>query len=133
VGKAPLWGAFLLFTAFRTAVALKMLQSYSFPGNVRELESIIKKAVVLSHGELLDQNLSESLAQAREVKPLLAQVSRWALSLKEELGKVEKALLRDAMLKCANTRDMAVLLSISQASVVRKMKRYGLNRLLNHK
>ena len=87
----------------------------------------------MSHGELLDQNLSESLAQAREVKPLLAQVSRWTLSLKEELGKVEKALLRDVMLKCANTRDMAVLLSISQASVVRKMKRYGLNRLLNHK
>ncbi len=123
-----IWGAFLLFTAFRTAVALKMLQPYSFPGNVRELESIIKKAVVLSHGELLDQNLSESLAQAREVKPLLAQVSCWTLSLKEELGKVEKPLLRDAMLKCANTRDMAVLLSLSQASVVRKM-----NRLLNHK
>ena len=33
---------------------MKRLQQYSFPGNVRELENIIERAVILTPGEILD-------------------------------------------------------------------------------
>ncbi|GAB6084631.1 sigma-54 dependent transcriptional regulator [Desulfuromonas carbonis] len=32
---------------------MEILEGYSFPGNVRELENIIERAVVLSHGEMI--------------------------------------------------------------------------------
>ena len=38
-----------------TQAALKALESYSFPGNVRELENIIEKAIILSDGPQIDE------------------------------------------------------------------------------
>src|SRR5208337_5234848 len=39
--------------------ALDYLLSYSFPGNVRELKSMIKRAVFLSDKDVLDESLVE--------------------------------------------------------------------------
>ena len=41
--------------------AIETLQAYPFPGNVRELKNLIKKAVVLSEDRNLDEFIQKSL------------------------------------------------------------------------
>ena len=47
-------------------------------------------------------------------------------TLKDMLARHEESILRDCRQKCGSTRKMAKLLGISQPSVVRKLRQYGI-------
>ena len=108
-------------------LALSLLQSYSFAGNVRELKNIIKKAVVMSEGEVIDSVILSSIG--REVLE-----DRWEVrgsdkkinNLVDMLSALEKEMLKNAMRHCKSTREMARFLNISQPTVVRKLKKHSL-------
>jgi transcriptional regulator with PAS, ATPase and Fis domain len=104
--------------------AMARLQRHPFPGNVRELKSIIKKAVVMSEGELLDGDFIESLAEFEERSSGTRTVDSNRLA--DEVGRVERRLLKQAMGVCGSTREMAAYLGISQPTVVRKLRRHGM-------
>lgn len=53
-----------------TAGAMQLLQSYTFPGNVRELENIIERAVVLAEGSLITPEDLELSISASELVAL---------------------------------------------------------------
>jgi two-component system response regulator PilR (NtrC family) len=56
------------------SVTLRYLQSYAFPGNVRELENILERALAFSNGEVInveDLGLRPMLAEASESEPAL--------------------------------------------------------------
>lgn len=105
--------------------ALDMLQGYPFPGNVRELKNIIKKAVVMSEKEVLDDFLRSALRGANESFEASGQSLRKG-RLNDELLDVEKEILKSAMGCCRSTRELAAQLGISQPTIVRKMKKHGL-------
>ena len=105
--------------------AFKMLQSYEFPGNVRELINIIKQAVVLCDKRYLDNFIIQSLSVARVPKPARGKAA--VDSLPEQLRQVEARILQKAAITCETTRQAASFLGISQPSVVRKYKRYGID------
>ncbi|MGE4420907.1 MAG: sigma 54-interacting transcriptional regulator [Pseudodesulfovibrio sp.] len=111
--------------AFRTGkrigpAGMKQLQSYPFPGNVRELIGIIKKAVVICEDDLLDDYLRDLFDHTED-----AVMENGTLP--EEVSRLERRMLRQAMEACSNTREMAGFLGVSQPTVVRKMQRYKLN------
>ncbi|WP_432734523.1 sigma-54 interaction domain-containing protein [Maridesulfovibrio sp. FT414] len=108
--------------------SLRMLQNYSFPGNIRELDSLIKKGVAVAEEDMLDNYLEQSLLGLEEVEP----VSTKGLSLQEAVDMVEREMLVEALRNCLTTRDMAGYLKISQPSVVRKLKKYGLGQPSKH-
>jgi len=113
---------------------LEILQSYSFPGNVRELKNIVKKAVVMSEGQILDEFIENMLApmlnpgaeKTRATLPAPAVYPQRKRPLTEELAAKEKEILKHAMKRCRTTREIAAELGVSQPTVVRKMKRHGL-------
>jgi len=110
---------------FRTAKrigpeGMKLLQSYPFPGNVRELIGIIKKAVVICEDDLLDDYLLSLFDHTED-----AVMENGTLP--EEVARLERRMLRQAMEACSNTREMAGFLGVSQPTVVRKMQRHKLN------
>ena len=104
--------------------AFEMLQSYEFPGNVRQLTNIIKQAVVLCDKKYLDDYIIQSLSSAMLPKPAPRKTD--AASLPESLRRTEREILQKAAANCGTTRQAAAVLGISQASVVRKYKRHGI-------
>jgi len=109
-------------------LALSLLQAYSFPGNVRELKNLIKKAVIMSEGEDIDGTLLGSIGN--EVLEEWSQVSRSEKkihNLVDVLSALEKEMLKTAMRQCKTTREMARFLNISQPSVSRKLRKHNLS------
>lgn len=124
-------------------LAVEVLRRHSFPGNVRELLNGISQAVLLSDGPQLGPFLAKTLAAGRlddgltsteECRPKAVDAAKTSdASLKSSLAEIEMAKLNEALKKCATTREMADFLSISQAGVSRKLKKYGLKPPRNRK
>jgi transcriptional regulator with PAS, ATPase and Fis domain len=91
------------------------LHEYPFPGNIRELESLIKRMVFLNDPciPLYDQTADECVFTG--------------LSLKEQMLSFEKKVIKNALEKCRTTREMANFLGINQSNVVRKLKKHNLS------
>jgi transcriptional regulator with PAS, ATPase and Fis domain len=104
--------------------AMRLLEAYDFPGNVRELVNLIQKAFVMSD----DDDLTEALDEALSGDGGLAPVRPGPRRLAESTDQASLRRLREAMAACRTTRQMAAYLGVSQATVVRKLKRYALSR-----
>ncbi len=103
---------------------MKTLQSYPFPGNVRELSAIMKQAVVMSDHDLLDGTVLTVIERCRDKSN---KTCNEKCNLPTQVRKFEKTLLENAMSRCKSTRGIAKYLSINQSTVVRKLKKYGLS------
>ena len=120
--------------------AIQILCRYSFPGNVRELLNLIRQAVILSEDDDLAPYLADICATNAEISRLAQASARQPGALPETrpphgevlasaktgLDNQELAALQRALATCRNTREMAASLGISQASVSRKLRQYGL-------
>ena len=65
------------------SVTLKYLQSYSFPGNVRELENVLERALAFSDGDVInveDLGLRPSVSDGREIERAQSRVARGTLT-----------------------------------------------------
>jgi len=105
--------------------ALKMLQTYPFPGNVRELKNILKKAVVMSENQCVDESIRQSLSVGANIYSA-ASIDKRRGGLTDQVMRMEKEILQNAMMRCKSTREIALHLKISQSTIVRKLKKYQL-------
>jgi len=108
--------------------AIEVLESHDFPGNVRELKNLIKKAVVMGDERRIDNIILQSLNRlsSHEFAPD-ENDDNDRCYLTEKLDHVELKVLKNALAHCRSTREMAKYLGISQPSVVRKMKKHGIS------
>jgi len=118
--------------------ALQMLQNYSFPGNVRELENILERAVTLcdtdtiSAGDLQLRHTDtpDSATPSAEATPITpnAQANLNAeLPLEDYLGNIEKEAIQQALEKTRyNKTAAAKLLGITFRALRYKLKKLGL-------
>jgi PAS domain S-box-containing protein len=108
--------------------AFALLQSYPFPGNVRELENVLKEAMVMSAPDQLEDFLRSSLS-GWKAERCTAGADRSAgapFQLAAELLQFEKQLLEDALEHCRTTRELARFIGTSQSTAVRKLRQHGL-------
>ena len=107
--------------------AVDALMAYTFPGNVRELMNICERVVVMSEMEIIDyQDLPRDvIAKTKQTGdvwgPWPAQ-----MNLDQVLQSVERAVLLDTLAAHKNQSHIAKALGISQPTVARRMKKYGL-------
>jgi DNA-binding NtrC family response regulator len=107
-----------------TKEAKDLLLHYDYPGNVRELENIIERAVVLGRGEnITSQDLPLNL---RDSKPEAApEKSREAGSLPETIETLERQLIQSALERSGGIQTRAAeALGINERVLRYKMKKY---------
>jgi two-component system response regulator PilR (NtrC family) len=103
--------------------ALKDLQGYDFPGNVRELENILERAMALTTGGEIGK---EDLQLA--VKPQKDAAQLKGLPLQEYLDAMEKEAITDALEKTRyNKTAAAKLLGISFRALRYRLERLGMD------
>ncbi|MDO3378904.1 sigma-54-dependent transcriptional regulator [Geoalkalibacter halelectricus] len=96
---------------------LKKLESYSFPGNIRELENLVERSIILARGDLLEESLLPDLARGAAIK------EEAGVDLKQR----EKQAIRQALAQTGGNKSKAAeLLGISRRALHYKIKDYGL-------
>src|SRR5437870_5507100 len=112
--------------------AVKTLMSYHWPGNIRELENEVKRAVVLTSGrEIQVEDLSDAIVEERLAVPELesAMKSGEKQTLKDRVTTLEIQMIRDAMAQTdSDRRRAAKMLGLSHQGLLNKLKRYGLDK-----
>jgi len=105
----------------------KIFESYYWPGNIRELENVIERAVILSQGDSIDVNhLPENLYVVHNEQAEIEVIVRGITSLNDGVQLMEKELLRKALGTEKSSRKTALLLGITHTTVLRKAKQYEL-------
>lgn len=107
--------------------ALELMQTYSWKGNVRELENCIERAVVLTKGRIITpEDLPSNIAE-QDADATASAGSYRGMSLKQALEEPEKQIIRAALEANGwNRQATAEVLDINRTTLYKKMKRYGL-------
>jgi two-component system response regulator PilR (NtrC family) len=106
-----------------TPAAQVALQNYPFPGNVRELENVLERAMALMNGELIDAadlNLAPASIESTEGVPSSG-------TLQDYLDGVERQKIVEALAQTAGNRTSAArLLGITFRSMRYRMARLNI-------
>ena len=103
--------------------SMAKLKYYSWPGNIRELENVIKKAIITCMGHVI---LLEHLPyKIQEVEPSANSVS---FRLGKPLDKIKAEMITASLSAVGNNRQKAAsLLGISRRALYNKMNKYHIN------
>jgi len=102
-----------------TPGAVEAIRAYSWPGNIRELQNVIERAVILCSQEAIDVDmLSIAEAAERKARPRIGD----PLSLEE----MERSHIRGVMANSVSLDAAAKTLGIDVSTLYRKRKEYGL-------
>ena len=101
-----------------TPEALAVLQTYAWPGNIRELQNALERATILAQG----QNIRVEDLPDRLLAPAGAPAVESAQSLEE----LERRHITQVLAESASLEEAAARLGINPTTLWRKRKRYGI-------
>jgi len=126
--------------------ALDALNSYTFPGNIRELENILQRAMTLSESDTInaeDLNLKPQIPTLQQdpepinINQTTAEIDSprnsthslpTGLSLEEYLESIEKEILQNTLEECRwNKTAAAEMLGMSFRSIRYRLKKLGID------
>ena len=108
--------------------ALSILMDYNWPGNIRELENVIERAIILNKGkEITPADFPDFLNKAQQKNTI--NLDGNGLKLKAALQSPEKDLILKALEGADwNRNDAAKVLGINRTTLYKKMHKFGLLR-----
>jgi len=108
--------------------ALRMLMSYSWKGNVRELENIVERTVLLTDGEIIQpEDLPEEISKAGDAGKHLPEIGEEGIDFESIMEQIEKDYLMKALGKAQGVKtEAAKLLHLSFRSFRHKLYKYGM-------
>ena len=134
----PLLNTYLHYFAERNGVrrqltppAVDLLCAYTWPGNVRELMNLCERLVVMSEGPLIDVNhLPAAVLSSGVVGSETATQWPPAMTMAQILASVEREVLHLAHKRYGRQCQIAEKLGMSQPTVARKLRHYGIGRFV---
>ena len=110
--------------------AMDALRRYAFPGNVRELENILERAITLCEGNRIgaaDLHLPDTLCEAESVTDAATELEPGMVPLDTYMDNVEKEALLKALEQTRyNKTAAAKLLGITFRALRYRLKKLGL-------
>lgn len=102
--------------------ALNILLAYDFPGNVRELENLMERAVVICDGEIVTpKHLPPNLTTTKEL-----DLSAAGATLPEMIASLEKSKIEEALKKYRFQRRAAKALGLTERMLGYKIQKYNI-------
>ncbi len=101
--------------------AVKTLRGHLWPGNIRELQNTVERAVILGRGTAI--NADELNLKQTETKSLLPEIPDEGISLED----VEKNLIKGALNKAdGNRSEAARLLKIPRHVLIYRLEKFNI-------
>jgi DNA-binding NtrC family response regulator len=107
--------------------ALAVLESYRWPGNIRELENVIERALVLGSGDILEADaLPPDLHQASSFQEVAVEIPADGLDLEATLDQIEHRYLQMALARTGGVQTRAAeLLRVSFRQFRYKLQKHS--------
>lgn len=125
--------------------ALKVLEAYDWPGNVRQLRNIIERVSLLTNQPKITASMiREELKEASKMNstkrqppkvnaPKNIDMTQYTGSLKDQVSAFEKEVIKKALSEHDSIRKAADALGCNQSTLVRKIQRYQLTKNVTYK
>jgi transcriptional regulator with PAS, ATPase and Fis domain len=104
--------------------ALQLCYNYHWPGNVRQLENVLERSIILSQGDfIIPESLPEELRKGTPQNPDLE-----GLTLSAAMAEAEKRILFKSLKQYNwNRQTTAQVLGISRTTLFNKMRQYQID------
>lgn len=110
--------------------ARSILTAYDFPGNVRELENILERAINFASetGVILEEHFASLGNMNKQSLPKINDKTSNITSLKEVVSVAEKnAIIKALELAGGNKKEAAKILDIHRSLLYKKLDKYGIS------
>ena len=111
--------------------ALKKIEGYSFPGNIRELRNLIERACILARGELIGPDDFPVAVQARGAPTTFERLLDSmppTIDLRDVLERIERELIQRSLNEAGGVQaEAARRLNLSRSDIAYKLRKYGID------
>jgi DNA-binding NtrC family response regulator len=106
--------------------AMEVLKAYSWPGNIRQLENLLERTVMLVRGDVIEiEDLPEEVRRAQSI----ADNTSSKIAVGPDLEAMEKAYIYYTLANTGwNKSQTAKILGIDLSTLYRKIERYDLSK-----